>query len=247
MEEMGLTDPGWIKHFQLDVNIVIKGCWTRQWVDTRSCTEVNNIKKCITKFVECYHAAYQTLLQLVPTSNWWETFLELKDSDNQGLGKEYDEEGVGGGSYLCSWIWLLNPQVPGAADSEVREEGASEEDVNEVLHVKWATSFARLERWSEEVELLQEEMWQVVMFLKWKSMDWLVKKNAHLEELALDIQSGVNVYAQKQAMVYHNLAISFANLWCPALVSHGLQHVWVTEYLTGHGVLLTDTAPSAWA
>jgi hypothetical protein len=81
----------------------------------------------------------------------------LKDCDNQGPGKESDRDGVGDGSYFRSWIWLPNPQVLDTADGEAGEEGASEEDVNEILRVEWTTSFARLERWSEEVDLLQEE------------------------------------------------------------------------------------------
>lgn len=82
----------------------------------------------------------------------------MKDSDNRGPGKESNEDGPGDGSYFRSWIWLLNPRAPDATDVGVGEEGASEEDVNELLRVEWTTSFARLERWAEEVELLQEEM-----------------------------------------------------------------------------------------
>lgn len=72
----------------------------------------------------------------------------------------------------------MNPWAPNAADCEAGEEGASDEEVNEVLHVEWMTCFARLERWTEEVELLQEEMWRVVVFLEWKSVDWLAKADA---------------------------------------------------------------------
>lgn len=214
-----------------------------QRVNTRSRTVLNGVESRIAKFVKRYRTAYQALLQLDPTGNWQETFLELKDSDNRGPGKESDEEGVGDGSYFRSWIWLSNPRAPGATDGG--EECASEEEVNEVLRVEWTTSFARLERWAEEVELLQEEMRRVVMFLEWKAGDWLGKNNARAGKLALDVQSGVNAYARKQAAVYHNLAISFAKLWRPVLVLHCLQHSWVMEYLTKNGVPFVDAAPSA--
>ena len=135
-------------------------------------------------------------------------------------------------------VELLSSDVAGG---EVGEECASDEDVNEVLRVEWTTSFARLERWAEEVELLQEEMRRVVMFLEWKSADWLGKVDVRGGDLAPDIQSGLGVYARKQAAVYRNLATSFAKLWRPTLVSYGLQHSWVTEYMKKRGVPLTDT------
>ena len=46
-----------------------------------------------------------------------------------------------------------------------------------MMRVQWTTSHARMERWAEEVELLQEEMRQVVMFLEWKSENWLAKQD----------------------------------------------------------------------
>ena len=192
-----------------------------------------------------YHVAYRALHWLDPSGNWQEIYLELKDANNQGPRKESDEEGTGDGTYFRSWIWLLNPRVRDTADGEAGEEGASEEDVNEVLRVEWTTSFARLERWAEEVELLQEEMRRVVVFLEWKSQDWLARVEVHGGNSTPDIQSGLNAYAEKQVAIYHDLAISFVKLWRPTLVSYNLQHSWVTEYMTKHGVLLINTNISA--
>jgi hypothetical protein len=163
----------------------------------------------------------------------------LKDSDNRGPGKESDEKGAGDGTYFRSWIWLSNPQVRDVVDGEVGEEGASEEDVNEVVRVEWTTSSARLERWVEEVQLLQEEMRRVIMFLEWKSCDWLTRVEARRGNVTPDIQSGLNAYTRKQAAIYHDLAVSFAKLWRPTLVSYGLQSSWVTGYMTEHNVSLT--------
>jgi len=211
-----------------------------QRANTRSRAVLNSVESRITKFVERYRLAYRALLQLDPDGDWRETFLELKDNDNRGPGKERDEVGTGDGSHFRSWIWLPNPRIPDGADGETGEEGASEEDVNEVLRVEWTTSFARLERWVEEVELLQEEMRRVVMFLEWKSGEWLAKTGARGSS-APDIKSGLNAYAEKQAAVYHDLAVSFAKLWRPTLLSYGLQHSWATDYMMTHGVSLTDT------
>ena len=113
-----------------------------------------------------------------------------------------------------------------------------EEDVNEIVCVEWTMSFARLERWKEEAELLQEEMRRVVMFLEWKSQDWLKKVEAR-GNTTPDIGSGLNAYARKQAAIHHNLTVSFAKLWHPTLVSYNLKHLWVTEFLAKNGVPLT--------
>jgi hypothetical protein len=215
-----------------------------QRANTRSRAVLNSVEDRIAKFVERYRVAYRALLQLDATGDWKETFLELKDGDNRGPGKERDEEHAGDGSYFRSWIWLPNPRAPDVNGSEEGEEGASDEDVNEVIRVEWTTSFARLERWTEEVDLLQEEMRRVVMFLEWKSADWLARADVCGENLALDIQSGLIAYAKKQASIYHNLAVSFAKLWRPTLVSYELEHSWVTEYMEKHGISLLDTNSS---
>ena len=209
-----------------------------QRANTRSRAVLNSVESRIAKFVHRYRAAYRALLQLDPIGSWRDTYLELKDSDNRGPGKEKAEEGVGDGTYYRSWIWLPNPQGPDTADGDAGEDGASEEDVNEVLRVEWTTSFARLERWKEEVELLQEEMRRVVMFLKWKSQDWLAKAEDPRRATTPDIESGLNAYARKQEAIYHDLAVSFTRLWRPALVSNNLEHSWATEFLVGNGVPL---------
>ena len=79
------------------------------------------------------------------------------------------------------------------------------------------------------------------MFLEWKSQDWLAKVEARRGIPTPDIQSGLNAYAKKQAAVYHNLAALFTKLWHPTLVSYGLQHLWITGYMTKHGISLVDT------
>ena len=224
---------------KLLVNHHVQVAGQGQRANTHSRAILNNVESRIAKFVEHYRLAYRALLQLDPTGGWQDTYLELKDGDNRGPGKERDEDGVGDGSYFRSWIWLLNPRAPDTADGDAGEEGASDEDVNEVVRVEWTTAFARLERWREEIELLQEEMRRVVMFLEWKSRGWLVKAEAPRGNATPDVESGLNAYARKQAAIYHALAISFAQLWRPTLVSYGLEHSWITNFLTQNGVSLT--------
>ena len=164
--------------------------------------------------------------------------------------KEVEERGVGDGSYTPSWIWLSNPRARDPAGATDADEGATDEEVNDAMRVEWAMSFARMERWAEEVELLQEEMRRVVAFLEWKSTDWLTKREARLALVTPDIQSGLDAYARKQAGVYRDLAVSFSMLWHPTLVSYNLNHSWATAYLQRHGVspanINTTLTPHGW-
>ena len=213
-----------------------------QCASTRSRTVVSSVDERIVKCVQRYRAAYSALLQLDPTGTWQETYLELKDEDNRGPGKEDHEQALGDGSYTFSWIWLLNPRARDVGGSEVDhgECGASEEEVNDVMRVQWTTSQARMERWVEEVELLQEEMRRVVMFLEWKSETWFARKDVRLTTASPSIQSGLQAYALKQAAIYHNLAVSFSKLWRPTLVSYDLEHTWITGYMKKHGISFSD-------
>lgn len=109
------------------------------------------------------------------------------------------------------------------------------------MRVQWTTSYARMERWAEEVELLQEEMRRVVMYLEWKAGHWLEKRDTRSAMATSSIQSGLQAYARKQAAIHHELAVSFSRLWYPTLVSYNLKHSWLTQYTKEHGILLTDT------
>ena len=212
-----------------------------QRVTTRSHAAISGIEERISKFVRRYRVAYDALVQLDPAGEWQETYLELKDEDNRGPGKEDNERRLGDGSYTFSWIWLSNPRAHETGGSDANHDAgvASDDEVNEVMRVQWATSRARMERWAEEVELLQEEMRRVVMFLEWKSENWLTKRDARLTTASSSLQSGLQGYAQKQSAIHHNLAASFAKLWYPTLVSHCLNHSWITRYKK-RGVPLPD-------
>ncbi|KAF9782109.1 hypothetical protein BJ322DRAFT_1009547 [Thelephora terrestris] len=205
-----------------------------QRANTKSRTIISSIEERIYKFAQRYRAAYNALVQLDPTGKWQSTYLELKDEDNRGPGKEDHERGPGDGSYTFSWIWLANPQACDASNAVCGGEVASDEEVNDVMRVQWATSQARMERWVEEVELLQEEMRRVVAFLGWKSEDWLAKQDARLTTAPHGVQSGLRAYARKQATILRNLAVSFSKLWYPTLVSYRLEHSWITNYTWTH-------------
>ena len=58
------------------------------------------------------------------------------------------------------------------------------------LRVEWAKSLARKLRWTEEVEILQEEMRQVIAYSKWCATWWEQRINAR-PGLTLDLLEGL--------------------------------------------------------
>jgi hypothetical protein len=80
------------------------------------------------------------------------------------------------------------------------------------LQCEWAKSKARVERWTEEVQLVTEEMRRVVSFLEWKADWWTKQGNAHTE-VRPDVADGILAYSAKQAYINHALAASFKDRW----------------------------------
>ena len=191
-------------------------------VQTKSRASESTVTARINRTVRRYRLAYSALLSLDPTGDWQKEYLELTDKDNRGPGKELDECGVGDGHYAMSWIWR------GYSWSE--ESDLSDKEVNETVRHEWMTSRARADRWREELELLQEEMRRVVVFLEWKSSSWTGRVGARLGTVTADVQHGVDAYAHKQANTYYELAVSLANQWLPHLLKWKLDVSWTDDF-----------------
>jgi hypothetical protein len=71
-------------------------------------------------------------------------------------------------------------------------------------------------RWSEEVELLEEEMRRVLRFLQWHATWW--KEQAHRRACEKEADSeGLQAYALRQADLRESLRERFILLWLPYL------------------------------
>lgn len=78
-------------------------------------------------------------------------------------------------------------------------------------------------RWSEEVELLQEEMRRILTYLRWETNKWMDRVltqapvpegtdlSTHLERLTL--AEGQTAYANRQATIREQLSARFSRLW----------------------------------
>ena len=156
---------------------------------------MQTIQERVNKCVRHYCVACDALLCLDPHGDWQNLYLPLTEDDNQGPGKEPEETLGSDGQYTPSWIWHSTTTA------------ISPDKVSEDMCVEWAQCAAHADHWSEEVILLQEEMRQAVQFLEWRSKDWLTKVDLRSGILTPAVCAGLSAYANKQASVFHNLAI----------------------------------------
>lgn len=99
------------------------------------------------------------------------------------------------------------------------------------MWVEWAKSHAHAQWWSEEVVLVIKEMRQVIQHLDWKASWWQSQGPLRSSVTQPDIISGLNTYAERQADLMINIAMSFASFWHPLLVSSQLPIDWPSQYI----------------
>jgi hypothetical protein len=98
------------------------------------------------------------------------------------------------------------------------------------MHVEWAKTKARADRWSEEVLLVTEEMRRTIYFLEWKAT-WWSELSFSRPDAQPAVQSGICAYAAKQAAVCRSMAMSFAKSWHPSLKKQGIAIEWPSQYI----------------
>ena len=90
------------------------------------------------------------------------------------------------------------------------------------VRVEWSKALARKDRWSEEVELLKEEMRRVLRSLTWEEREW--RTRAARPKLASEAQAifdGHVAYAMRQANGLQSVKQSFEELWLRKEPSRG--------------------------
>ncbi|KAF9513470.1 hypothetical protein BS47DRAFT_1261818, partial [Hydnum rufescens UP504] len=81
------------------------------------------------------------------------------------------------------------------------------------LRAEWARSCTCMQRWMEEVRLLQEEMCRVLKFCDYHAAWWDARQTKWESGLPLDVRNGVWAYTTKQAAILCNRAKEFARIW----------------------------------
>ena len=97
-------------------------------------------------------------------------------------------------------------------------------------------SLARVERWEEEVVLVQEEMRRTLAFLAAKRTQWTVRTTVQSDGADNEaiVSSGLTAYANRQADLCHALANNFAQIWLELYkdAQLSLPTSWPNEYLS---------------
>ncbi|KAJ6562892.1 hypothetical protein DFH09DRAFT_920722, partial [Mycena vulgaris] len=184
----------------------------------RSKDKIDALNEQIRRDAEKYRAARLALVSLGKSleENAWEvTLKELKDEDVRGRPRKTigDETRQKATKLPLSWIWVV--QTKGAVQGE-------KQATNEALRIEWAKVRARSMRWSEEVDLLEEEMRRIVQFLTWRA-DWW-EGRIDLRELPEGPQrEGETAYAVKQARILMKLRDAFLAKWValPEVIKKG--------------------------
>lgn len=131
-------------------------------------------------------AALLVLAQFLSKDNVWQGELqELRSEDIRGLGVA-DVDNNSEGYHTISWIW----RTIGVAGSN------SENDwLHSSLHLEWCKSRACALQWTEEVQLLKEEMWHVLAFLRWQA-EWWEGNVCDDESVPSVLAEGLTAYAR---------------------------------------------------
>ena len=206
----------------------------------------------ITQTAMIYRHARRALIALDPNGEikgWTSRFLELKDADISGPGKDPDDNNPSYGRTVSSWIWLV-PKSPHSLDgsdpdnsnaaansdeSDLSQRAASGEEIAISIRAHWARCQARAERYEEEVSLTLEEMRRTLEFFKWKSRWWLElqdKRATSANPPDPQVQHGLRAYAHRQASTYSSLTWTYVNHWRTFLVENSLGLDWLSLYPT---------------
>ena len=98
------------------------------------------------------------------------------------------------------------------------------------MRVEWTKMKARSERWAEEKDLVVEEMRRVVEYLDWKAQ-WWRSQGTRRTGLSPMVMRGLGAYTTRQALVYEQMAKSFAGDWYPSLKKFGIHADWCAACL----------------
>ncbi|KAJ7300391.1 hypothetical protein DFH08DRAFT_725373, partial [Mycena albidolilacea] len=125
--------------------------------NTRANTAIANVDERIRRAAAQYRVARLALVNLGPLLEERDWKLKLRplshDDAAEALRKKREEERP------ASWIWL----------AQLSEEEGSQTAMAEALQIEWAKTRARAWRWTEEVDLVEEEMRRVLEFQRWKA------------------------------------------------------------------------------
>ncbi|KAF7290624.1 hypothetical protein MIND_01302600 [Mycena indigotica] len=116
-----------------------------------------------------------------------------------GSGGVRTEPSLARTATAMSWIWFVGGNV------DARE-------IHDAVRVQWSKAMARRDRWTEEVELLREEMKRVLRSLAKLQAIWLAR--AEMREVDdPSLVGGLRAYALRQVAMYKEISAAFYARW----------------------------------
>ncbi|KAJ7828186.1 hypothetical protein B0H13DRAFT_2437970 [Mycena leptocephala] len=211
---------------------------------TRARTAIEVLDERIRRIAKEYRAARQALASLAPrlAEKSWELILKpLEPKDIRGMPRAFfadaekkkkkqqkraRQEEPAAPPPEMSWIWRTG-MLSVVASASTSEEAAMKAMV-ESLRVEWAKTRARAHRWTEEVDLLEEEMRRILVFVEWKAQWWRGMKDGRMDVMGnVAAREAFNAYAERQATIQETLKTRFERDWqfVPEWISLGRQGV----------------------
>ncbi|KAJ7280892.1 hypothetical protein C8J57DRAFT_1057508 [Mycena rebaudengoi] len=172
--------------------------------NTRSQGKIDTLDNGIQRSAEQYRAARRALVVLgrvLRKDEWERTLKPLAAGDVRGMPRTNPQE------LTLSWIWLSQ----GVPTSEGQAPAMNEGKYHPPLRIEWARARARSLRWSEEVQLLEEEMRRIQQFLLWHGNWW--REQIGRRDVDAIQQEGDRAYALRQASLKERLAGRFKEKW----------------------------------
>ncbi|RDB18343.1 hypothetical protein Hypma_000426 [Hypsizygus marmoreus] len=185
-----------------------------QHQNTRSRGIIQRVKDKINAAAIKYRVArgaLRTLAAPLTKVGWEKPYPVLADADVKQLSGNGDESE---GHRELSWIWTRlgdGSQI----DAEV--------GLQDALCIEWCKSKARADRWSEEVQLLLEEMRRIAQFFESRAEQW--DRRAQVVTAADEgIERGLHAYATQQAWQFRAMKARCQHVWrfVPQYVQIGL-------------------------
>ncbi|KAH9829413.1 uncharacterized protein C8Q71DRAFT_888932 [Rhodofomes roseus] len=189
--------------------------------NTRARGVITRCDKKITQARAKYHACYEALVRLAPAldkTHWRrDTGLQKLDDNDVRHMSEPDptkEDEQTEGTRTISWIWTTK----GA------RSGDDDEDEQEMLRIEWCQARARAHRFTEEGQLLEEEMRRVVQFYEWQASWWRARMDSW-EGRSAEHREGLVAYARRQADLRVSMKALCQKAWAsgPFWLSQGAR------------------------
>ncbi|KAG1790947.1 uncharacterized protein HD556DRAFT_1445722 [Suillus plorans] len=172
-----------------------------QRANTRAAAVIRKVEHNVTEAGKSYRRAWTALSRLCGTlgeDGWQSIFPVLEPAHVRGMSE--GEAGQSEGNRTLSWIW------------KTQGVSAAGEVLADALRIEWCKARARANRWTEEVQLLLEEMRRVRAFLSWHAA-WWDEQAGRRTGLPDAETEGIKGYAKRQASLRRNLQIAFDDMW----------------------------------